>query len=41
MAIIKKIYKQMLGIKEPSFMVGGSVNWYSHYREQCRGTLKN
>jgi len=23
------------------YTVGGNVNWYSHYREQYRGSLKN
>ena len=27
--------------REPSFTVGGSVNWYSHYGEQHEGILKN
>ena len=27
--------------KEPSYTVGGNVNWYSHYGEQYRGSLKN
>ena len=26
--------------KEPSYTVGGNVNWYSHYREQYGGALK-
>ena len=25
---------------EPSCTVGGNVNWYSHYREKYRGSLK-
>ena len=27
--------------REPSFTVGGNVNWCSHYGEQYRGSLKN
>ena len=27
--------------REPSCTVGGNVNWYSHYGEQCGGSLKN
>ena len=27
--------------KEPSYTVGGNVNWYSHYGEQYRSSLKN
>ena len=27
--------------REPSYPVGGNVDWYSHYREQYRGSLKN
>ena len=26
--------------REPSYTVGGNVNWYSHYREQYGGSLK-
>ena len=26
--------------REPSYTVGGSVNWYSHYGEQYGGSLK-
>ena len=26
--------------KEPSYNVGGNVNWYSHYGEQYGGSLK-
>ena len=25
---------------EPSYTVGGNANWYSHYGEQCRDSLK-
>ena len=24
--------------REPSYTVGGNVNWYSHYRKQCGGS---
>ena len=27
--------------KEPSYTVGGTVNWYSHYGEQYGGSLNN
>ena len=27
--------------REPSYTVGGNVNWYNHYGEQYRGSLKN
>ena len=27
--------------KEPSYTVGGNVNWYSHYGEQYGGSFKN
>ena len=27
--------------REPSCIVGGNVNWYSHYGEQYGGSLKN
>ena len=26
---------------EPSYTIGGNVNWYSHYGEQDGGSLKN
>ena len=26
--------------REPSYTVGGNVNWYSHYGEQYGGSLK-
>ena len=26
--------------REPSYRVGGNVNWYSHYREQYGDSLK-
>ena len=25
---------------EPSYTVGGNMNWYSHYEEQYRASLK-
>ena len=27
--------------REPSYTVGGNVNWYRHYGEQYGGSLKN
>ena len=27
--------------REPSYTVGGNVNWYGHYGEQYGGSLKN
>ena len=27
--------------REPSYTVGGNVNWYNHYEEQYGGSLKN
>ena len=27
--------------REPSYTVGGNVNWYSHYGEQYGGSFKN
>ena len=43
MAIIKKSTHagESVEKKEPSYTVGGNVNWYSHYGEQYRGSLKN
>ena len=46
MVIIKKIHRQQIlemvwregNLPE---VVGGNVNWYSHYGEQCGGSLKN
>ena len=26
--------------REPSYIVGGNVNWYNHYGEQYGGSLK-
>ena len=26
--------------RQPSHIVGGNANWYSHYGEQCGDTLK-
>jgi len=44
MAIIKKFTNNKCwrgcGEKEPSYIVGGNVNWYSHYGEQYGGSLK-
>ena len=45
MAIIKKSTNNKCweGVekREPSYTVGGNVNWYSHYGEQYGGSLKN
>ncbi len=45
MAIIKKStnnkYWRGCGEREPSYTVGGNVNWYNHYGEQYGGNLKN
>ena len=45
MAIIKKFTKnkcwESVKRKEPSYTVGGNVNWYSYYGEQYRGSVKN
>ena len=27
--------------REPPYIVDGNVNWYSYYREQYRGSLRN
>ena len=27
--------------REPSYTVGGNVNWHSHYGEQYEGSFKN
>ena len=27
--------------REPSYTVGGNVNWYNHYRKQYGGTSEN
>ena len=42
----QKVYKQKMlerGVekKEPSYTVGGNINWYSHYGEQDGGPLKH
>ena len=29
------------GERESSYAVGGNVNWYSHFGEQCGGFLRN
>ena len=28
-----------MGKREPSYTIGGNVNWYHHYGEQYRGSL--
>ena len=41
----QKFYKQQIGEgiekRGLSYIVGGIVNWYSHSREQNRGSAKN
>ena len=32
---------RVVGKKEPSYTIGGNINWYSHYEEQDGGPLKN
>ena len=45
MAIIKKFINNNAGEgvekMEPSYTVGGNVNWCSHYGEQYEGSSKN
>ena len=45
MAIIKKSTTINAGEgvekREPSYTLGGNVNWYSHYGEENEGSLKN
>ena len=46
MAIIKKNPTNInagegMKRREPSYPVSRNANWYSHYREQYRGALKN
>ena len=46
MAILKKNLQTInagegVEKREPSYTVGGNVNWYSHYGEQYEGLLKN
>ena len=45
MVAIKKTTKLKAGKdaekREPSYTVGGNANWYSHYGEKCRISLKN
>ena len=44
-AIIKNLQTKSAGEdvekKEPSYIVGGNVNWYSHYGDQYGDSLKN
>ena len=44
-AIIKSLQTLSVGKqvekREPFYTVGGNVSWYSHYREQCGGSLRN
>ena len=45
MAIIKRLQiinaKEGVEKREPSYIVGGNVNWYNHYGKQCGGSLEN
>ena len=44
MAIVKKSvnnYGEGVEEREPSYTIGGNVNWYSHYGQQYGGSLKN
>ena len=44
MAIIKKSTnnaEEDVEKRDPSYTVGGNVNWYNHYGEQYGGSLKN
>ena len=43
MAIIKNPINSGEGVakREPSYIVGGNANWYSHYGEHCGDSLKN
>ena len=38
---MRKICWQGCGEREPSYTVGGNVNWCSHYREQYGGSSKS
>jgi hypothetical protein len=43
--VIKKIKAtnvgKDMGGKEHLYIAGGNINWCSHYKNQCRGSLKN
>ena len=46
MAIIKKNPQtinagEAVKKREPSYTVGGNINWYKHYGEQYGGSLQN
>ena len=45
MAIINKSTNKNVGEgvekREPSYTVGGNVNWYNHYGKQYGGTSEN
>ena len=36
----QKIHARETEKKQPSYTVGGNINWYSHCGEQYRGSLK-
>ena len=45
MALLKKSANNKCwrgyGKREPSYTVGGNINWYCHYWDQYQGSLKN
>ena len=41
MIIIKTNIGEGMEKRELSYIVGGDVNWYSHYGEENGGSLKN
>ena len=45
MAKVKKFtnnkWWREFGERKPSYIVGGNVNWYNHYRKQYRGSSEN
>ena len=41
MVIIKVCKQESVEKKEPSYTVGGNVNWYSHYGEEYIGSSKD
>ena len=34
-----KTFAEKFSDLKPSYIVGGNVNWYNHYREQYGGSL--
>ena len=45
MAIIKNLQtinaREGVEKREPAYLVGGTINWHSHYEEQYRCSFKN